>query len=90
LYHEFPTGEPWDFIIPGDTHEIDHHKAVDYTKIRRPKFEVVSFDKASTPLIQFDVGVNLNYETFAPLFPESINDPEFRNIWVYLENPFVW
>jgi hypothetical protein len=88
LYHEFPTGEPWDFIIPGDTHEIDHHKAVDYTKIRRPKFEVVSFDKASTPLIQFDVGVNLNYETFAPLFPESINDPEFRNIWVYLENPF--
>jgi hypothetical protein len=88
LYHQFPTGEPWDFIIPGDTHEIDHHKDVDYTRIRRPKFEVVSFDKASTPLIQFDVGVNLKYETFAPLFPESINDPKLRNIWVYLENPF--
>ena len=88
LYLKFPTGEPWDFIIPGDTHEIIHHKAVDYTRIRRPKFEVVSFDKASTPLIQFDIGVNFNYETFAQLFPESINDSKLRNIWVYLENPF--
>lgn len=88
LYHKFPTGEPWDFILPGNTQEIDHQKAVDYTRIRRPKFELVSFDKASTPLIQFDIGVNVNYETFAQLFPESINDPELRNIWVYLENPY--
>ncbi|MBE3117944.1 MAG: hypothetical protein IMZ50_04210 [Candidatus Atribacteria bacterium] len=89
LYHKFPTGEPWDFIIPGNAHEIAHRKDVDYARIRKPKFEVVSFDKASTPLIQFDIAVNVNYETFAQLFPESLNDPELRNIWVYLENPYT-
>ena len=88
LYHKYPTGEPWDFILPGEPSEIDHQKAVDYTRTRRPKFELVSFAKASTPLIQFDLGVNVDYETFARLFPESIHDPEFRNIWVYLENPY--
>jgi len=88
LYHKFPTGEPWDFIIPGDTDEIAHHKAVDYDRIRKPKFELVSFDKASTPLIQFDIVVNSKYETFSQLFPESLNDIEFKNIWVYLKNPY--
>jgi hypothetical protein len=63
--------------------------AVDYTKVRRPKFELVSFNKASTPLIQLDVGVNASYERFAPLFPESLNEPEYRNIWIYLRNPYT-
>lgn len=88
LYHTFPTGEPWDFIIPGNANEIDDYKAVDYTIIRKPKFEMVSFDKTSTPLIQFDVAVNAKYETFTKLFPESLNDTELRNIWVYLETPY--
>jgi hypothetical protein len=89
LYHQFPTGEPWDFIIPGDHGEIANRMAVDYTKVRRPKFELVSFNKASTPLIQLDVGVNASYERFAPLFPESLNEPEYRNIWIYLRNPYT-
>jgi len=88
LYHKFPTGEPWDFIIPGETNEIAGHRAVDYARIRKPKFEIVSFDKASIPLIQIDIAVNVKYETFAELFPESLKDMEFRNIWVYLENPY--
>ena len=89
LYHRYPTGEPWDFILPGEVDEITGHKAVDYTRVRMPKFELVSFDKASTPLIQFDIGVNVGYESFAWLFPESLNDPEFRNIWIYLETPYT-
>jgi hypothetical protein len=89
LYHSFPTGEPWDFIIPGDKDEIANYKAVDYTEVRRPKFELVSFGKASTPLIQFDVSVNVGYERFSQLFPESLNDPEFSNLWIYLENPYT-
>jgi len=89
LYHRFPTGEPWDFILPGDNDEIANRKAIDYTKVRRPKFELVSFDNASTPLIQFDVGVNASYERFSRLFPEALNDLEFRNIWVYLESPYA-
>jgi hypothetical protein len=87
LYHRFPTGEPWDFILPGDIDEIERRKTVDYTLVRRPKFELVSFDKASTPLVQLDVGVNASYESFSALFPEALNDPGLRNIWVYLENP---
>jgi hypothetical protein len=89
LYHRFPTGEPWDFIIPGDNDEITNCRAVDYTRVRRPKFELVSFGNASTPLIQFDVGVDVDYEKSSLLFPESLNDPEFRNLWVYLETPYT-
>jgi hypothetical protein len=89
LYHRFPTGESWDFIIPGDNDEISNRKAVDYTIVRRPKFELVSFDKTSTPLIQFDIGVSVGYERFSLLFPESLNDPELRNVWVYLETPYT-
>ena len=88
LYHRFPTGEPWDFIIPGDNDEIANCKAVDYTRVRRPKFELVSFSNASTPLVQFDISVNAGYEQFSQLFPEALNDPKFGNIWVYLESPY--
>jgi hypothetical protein len=89
LYHRYPTGEPWDFIIPGDVDEITGGKPVDYAQVRRPKFELVSFDGASTPLIQFDIGAKADYDTFAALFPESLHDPEFRNIWVYLETRYT-
>lgn len=51
LYHKFTTGELWDFILPGDLDEIYNYKRIDYTKARRPKFEVVSFEKDSTPLV---------------------------------------
>jgi len=89
LYHRYPTGESWDFVLPGDVDEIAGRKTVDYARSRRPKFELVSFDKSSTPLIQFDIGVNIDYESFSRLFPESLNDPEFRNIWIYLETPYT-
>jgi hypothetical protein len=89
LYHRFPTGEPWDFILPGDVDEIAQAKNVDYTRVRKPKFELVSFEKASTPLVQFDVAVNIPYERFRQLFPEALDDPKFRNIWIYLEAPFA-
>lgn len=89
LYHSFPTGEPWDFIIPGDSDEISYCRAVDYSRVRRPKFELVTFGNASTPLVQLDVSVDVEYEDFSQLFPESLNDPRFRNIWVYLETPYT-
>ena len=88
LYHYFPTGEAWDFILPGDCDEILARKEVDYTKIRRPKFELVSFEKASKPLIQIDLSTPAPYETLAHLFPESLKDPQTGNIWVYLENSY--
>jgi hypothetical protein len=89
LYHTFPTGEAWDFILPGDEAEIGSTKAVDYTQVRRPKFEIVSFEKASTPLIQIDLSVDAKYEYFSRLFPEALNDSDMRNIWIYLETPYA-
>lgn len=88
LYHRFPTGEAWDFILPGDADEVAGLRPVDYGRVRKPKFELVSFEKASTPLVQFDLAVNAPYERFAPLFPEALDDPQFKNIWIYLETPF--
>ncbi len=88
LYHTYPSGEPWDFILPGDPEEIARRKSVDYTKTRRPKFELVSFDGASTPLVQIDISADARFEDFTRLFPEALADPAFRNIWVYLENPY--
>ena len=64
LYHLFPTGEPWGFIIPGESSEIGKRKAVDYNQIRKPKFELVSFDKASIPLVQIDISVDTKYADF--------------------------
>jgi hypothetical protein len=88
LYHRYPTGEPWDFILPGDDEEITGGRQVDYSKVRRPKFELVSFEKTSTPLVQFDINVNASFENFSQLFPEALADSQFRNVWVYLENPY--
>lgn len=87
LYHNYPSGEPWDFILPGDRDEIAGRTPVDYSRVRRPKFELVSFEKASTPIVQIDLAVPGRYEDFSGLFPEALADPAFRNIWVYLENP---
>lgn len=87
LYHKYPTGEPWDFIIPGSINEILVLDKVDYSKTRKPKFEMVSFDASSVPLIQFDVQCNKKYEVFSRIFPEAIQDNQFKNIWIYVENP---
>lgn len=87
LYHCFPTGEPWDFILPGDVAEISNKINIDYNQIRKPKFEIVSFDKASTPLIQIDIAINLSYMEFKRLFPEALDDRNMKNIWIYIDNP---
>ena len=89
LYHLFPTGEPWDFIIPGELAEIRKRRSIDYSQVRRPKFEIVSFEKASTPLIQIDLSVDKEYETIRSLFPEGLDDRSMRNVWVYLKNESV-
>lgn len=58
LYHEFPkdlADEPWDFILPATQEEIENKDKVDYQITRKPKIEIVSFPKSSTPLIQIDI-----------------------------------
>jgi len=88
-YHRFPTGENWDFILPADPEEIRFRKEMDYSIPRCPKFELVSFEKASKPVIQLDVSTPATFETLAKIFPESLKDPQIGNIWVYLRNGFT-
>lgn len=88
LYHGYPSGEPWDFILPGKAEEIKQSLAVDYDIIRRPKFELVSFNKASTPIIQLDMWTNTGFEALKSIFPQALSDDQLRNIWLYLANPY--
>lgn len=87
IYHLFPTGEPWDFIIPGTLNEI-YGSEVDYSKVRKPKFELVSFDGCSKPLIQFDFSIKTTYDEIVSMFPEGIKNDNLHNVWVYIENPY--
>lgn len=88
LYHLYPTGDSWDFILPGTPEEIDGSIPIDYNTDRRPKFEIVSFDGASTPIIQFEVNINKSFEEVSNLFPEGISIEEMHNVWLYVNNPY--
>ncbi len=88
LYHTFPSGEPWDFILPGTQAEVEGKKPIDYIQIRKPKFEIVSFANCSKPLVQIDLAFATSYEKLARLFPEGILLPEVKSVWVYLQNPY--
>ena len=88
LYHTFPSGEPWDFILPAKKEEINCSITTDYSLIRKPKIELVSFEKCSIPIIQFDVCCTYSKNKFKTAFPEGIYDINLGNIWVYLKNPF--
>ncbi len=88
LYYLFPTGEAWDFILPGTPNEIQQAGDPDLTLVRRPKFEIVSIDKVSTPLLQFEFKTSLKYSDMVQLFPEAIAVPEVPNVWVYIQNPY--
>jgi len=87
LYHTFPSGEPWDFILPGQLPEIRRRKATDYHLVRRPKFEMVSFDKASTPLIQIEVMTNKAFGELRSLFSRGLADENVHTLWLYIDNP---
>ena len=91
LYHTFPkhlADAPWDFILPGSVEEINQDVKTDYSAVRRPKLEIVSFDKSSTPLIQIDIKLVGKYEEWIELFPEGIHEPYIRCVWVYIKNKF--
>jgi len=88
LYHLFPTGDNWDFVIPGSLEEISGAIPVDYELDRKPKFEIVSFDGCSTPLVQIDIATNLEYEYIKDLFPEGIHLDDIKSVWVYLKSNY--
>lgn len=91
LYHTFPEhleNAPWDFILPATMDEINKKTQTDYFLNRKPKIEIVSFDKSSTPLIQFDVQLEGDYQDWVEIFPEAIQEPERKSLFVYIRNDF--
>ena len=91
LYHTFPKhleDAPWDFILPATIEEISKAVETDYSLNRKPKIEIVSFDKSSTPIIQFDIQLEGKYEDWVKIFPEAIQVPEIKSLWVYIQNDF--
>lgn len=89
LYHLFPTGENWDFIIPATKEEITGKASIEYSLLRRPKVEIVTFEKTSKPLIQIDVNISkkTTLDELKKLFPEGLVDENINNIWIYMKNP---
>ncbi len=85
-YHKWPENEEWDFILPATEKEISSTVKLDYTEVRRPKLEIVSIEKVSTPIVQIDFAVQMQYEDLVELFPEAIHVSTLKNIWVYIKN----
>jgi len=86
-YYLFPTGENWDFILPASKAEITSN-SIDLSKDRHPKFEIVSFDMTSTPLVQIDCAVQQPYEAIKQRFPEGIPEDNLKDTWVAIQNPY--
>lgn len=85
-YYLWPTNEDWDFILPATEEEISSRSELDYSIIRRPKFEIVSIQKVSTPIIQFEFHVHKSFAQLTELFPEAIAVENPGNVWVYIQN----
>lgn len=88
LYYLFPTGEAWDFILPGTQAEIETIGDPSFEISRKPKFEIVSIDKVSVPIVQFELEAKLSYSEIVQRFPEGIAVPEVKNVWVYIKNSY--
>jgi len=85
-YHLWSTKEDWDFIIPATEDEINSRAELEYSIVRRPKFEIVSIRKVSTPIIQFEFLVHSTFKELVELFPEAIAVDNPGNVWVYIKN----
>lgn len=88
LYYLFPSGAAWDFILPGTTDEIRHIGDPNLNLVRRPKFELVSFNKSSTPLIQIEIITSATFAQIKEAFPEGIAVSKAKNVWIYIENNY--
>jgi hypothetical protein len=67
--YEYPTGDPWYFVIPATMDELNHD-ITDFSKIRFPKFEIVlEGSDAKPPLIQIDCATDLTREKVEERLP---------------------
>lgn len=74
------------FYLTCDKKEICSQSELNYSLVRRPKFEIVSISKVSTPIIQFEFHVHKTFQELTAFFPEAIAVENPGNVWVYIKN----
>lgn len=86
----YPTGEPWHFIVPATSAELQHG-IKDFSPGRGPRFEVVELPDSACLAIQFDLQTDLSrkeIETKLPT-PRSTALPGLESYFrsVFVEHP---
>lgn len=68
--YNYPTGEPWTFLIP-TTVEENQNEITNFEIIREPRFELVYDDYTNIITIQIDIETNLSKTEVENLFPKN-------------------
>lgn len=90
--YEYPTGEPWPFILPATKQEFETGITA-FPVGREPKFELVHDSFSLVPTIQIDIETDLERPEIERLFPSpyAVSWPNlaeyFRTVYVYHEWP---
>jgi len=68
--YNYPSGEPWPFVLPATQAE---HKAeiTDFTLLREPKFEIVYDDFTNMVAIHIDMQTDMTKQQTEKLFPSN-------------------
>ncbi|MFC7192321.1 hypothetical protein ACFQL7_22570 [Halocatena marina] len=66
--YKYPTGEPWNFILPATDSEVNQ-EIEQFVLGRRPRFELVFDSVAESPVVQFALRTDLSQEDVESLFP---------------------
>lgn len=68
--YNYPTGEPWPFLIPSTTDE-NLNEINNFTILREPRFEIVYDDYTNIVTIQIDIETDLSKSEVETLFPKG-------------------
>lgn len=91
--YEYPTGEPWPFLLP-TTREEKEKEITDFKKLREPRIEFVYDQYTEFVAMHFDIETDLSKEEVEELFPneEGVYFENLENSFkaIYLAyNPFM-
>jgi len=86
--YNYPTGEPWPFMLPA-TEKEHADEIIDFSVIREPRFEPVREDDQDISTLHIDIGTDLSKEEVEALFPgdKGIYFNSLENIYkaIYLD-----
>jgi len=68
--YNYPTGEPWPFLLPS-TIEENLNEISNFTILREPRFEIVYDNYTNVVTIQIDVETDLSKFEVETLFPKN-------------------